>query len=89
MKRNKPVVMIVDDAVEWRQQLTQCLEEPCFVIAAANGTEALEYAKLKRPDLILLDMKRTDLSSRDPARIIRNAYRRQQQERPDTGIRPV
>lgn len=62
MKRNKPVVMIVDDAVEWRQQLTQCLEEPCFVIAAANGTEALEYAKLKRPDLILLDMSMPGLN---------------------------
>ena len=56
MKRSKLVVMVVDDAVEWRLQLAKHLEAQYFVVAAANGTEALEYAKLKRPDLILLDL---------------------------------
>ena len=56
MKRSKLVVMVVDDAVEWRLQLAKHLEAQYFVVAAANGTEALEYAKLKRPDLIFLDV---------------------------------
>jgi hypothetical protein len=61
--------------------------------AIADGLTRLRLQKaptVKPENLILLDMKRTDLSSRDPARIIRNAYRRQVKiHHPDVGGKAV
>jgi hypothetical protein len=66
------------------------MAERC-VISEGLARPRLHRAPTVKPEnLILLDMKRTDLSSRDPARIIRNAYRRQVKiHHPDVGGKAV
>ena len=71
MKQSKLVVMVVDDAAEWRLQLAKHLEAQYFVVAAANGTEALEYAKLKRPDLIFLDVTMPGLNGYEACTLLK------------------
>lgn len=51
-------VLIVDDAAFVREVLTQILQKHGFVVCgeAQNGTEAVEMAISKKPDLILMDI---------------------------------
>ena len=50
-------VLIVDDAVFMRMRCSKLLSERGYeVLEAANGTEALERYKEKRPDVVLLDI---------------------------------
>lgn len=50
-------VLVVDDSMTERTHLGQILSESGIrVLSAASGTEALDIAKEKRPDLIFLDI---------------------------------
>lgn len=51
-------VLIVDDAAFVREVLTQILQKHGFEVCgeAQNGTEAVEMALSKKPDLILMDI---------------------------------
>jgi CheY-like chemotaxis protein len=50
-------VLVVDDEPNVRQYLRAILEDAGFsVVAAANGEEALDIIKQKRPDFISLDL---------------------------------
>ena len=51
-------VLIVDDAAFVREVLTQILQKHGFEVCgeAQNGTEAVEMAQSKKPDLILMDI---------------------------------
>lgn len=51
-----PTVLVVDDAADTRQSLNEILKPHCAVLLAKNGEQALERARNKQPDLILLDV---------------------------------
>jgi CheY-like chemotaxis protein len=51
-----PTVLVVDDAADTRQLLNETLKPHCVVLLAKNGEQALERARSKQPDLILLDV---------------------------------
>jgi len=66
------------------------MAERCAIADGLTRPRLQKAPTVKPENLILLDMKRTDLSSRDPARIIRNAYRRQVKiHHPDVGGKAV
>lgn len=55
-RQKKPVVLIVDDAIESIHMLNDVLEESGFtVLVALEGNQALMIARNIRPDIILLD----------------------------------
>ncbi|MEK7142839.1 MAG: response regulator [Patescibacteria group bacterium] len=50
-------ILVVDDDASLREILTEKLENENFkVLTAINGEEGLQTAKVKHPDLILLDI---------------------------------
>lgn len=51
-----PTILIVDDAADTRQMLNETLKPHCTVLLAKNGEQALERARTKQLDLILLDV---------------------------------
>lgn len=53
----KPVVLIVDDFLDNREMYAEYLQFSGFhVLEAASGSEALEVALVRRPDIILMDL---------------------------------
>jgi len=53
----KKKILLVDDDPSVRRMLQRVLEEEdYFVVSAANGLEAVEYAQAWSPDLALLDL---------------------------------
>jgi DNA-binding response OmpR family regulator len=57
MAIEKKKILIVDDDDALRELLLQLLTEEGFsVLPAANGTEAVEFAKLARFDLVLMEL---------------------------------
>ena len=63
-QETKKRILIVDDSEDMRDLLAQILEEEeSYTLQfAGDGQEALEQAKLFRPDLILLDMSMPGMS---------------------------
>ncbi len=55
-RRERPLVLIADDAEEILQVVELTLEDDFDVIKAADGVEALEQAAYHQPDLIVLDV---------------------------------
>lgn len=56
-KRDKPLVLIVDDDLASRELLASYLEpENCEVMMVSSGTEAIEEARRLVPDLIVTDV---------------------------------
>ena len=57
---NKGEILLVDDDQDLRDSLQIILEKNGFSVrTAANGHEALEALKIKRPDLMILDIMMT------------------------------
>lgn len=66
-------ILIVDDELPIRELLKYNLEKEGFTIyQAETGTQALEIARKKMPDLIILDLMLPDMSGLDICRIIKN-----------------
>ncbi len=66
-------VLIVDDIDNNREVLKTYLEIYKFeLIEAGNGREAIENARKCRPDLILLDMKMSEMDGFDASSILKN-----------------
>jgi CheY-like chemotaxis protein/anti-sigma regulatory factor (Ser/Thr protein kinase) len=62
-KSSATSVLVVDDEAANRQWLTNILEPAGFaVIEAGGGREAIELAKSRNPDLVLLDLMMPDVS---------------------------
>jgi signal transduction histidine kinase/DNA-binding response OmpR family regulator len=62
-RSNGTTVLVVDDDASNRLWLTTVLEPAGFaVINAAGGREAIQLAKLRRPDLVLLDLMMPDVN---------------------------
>ncbi|OGS07284.1 MAG: hypothetical protein A2270_08645 [Elusimicrobia bacterium RIFOXYA12_FULL_51_18] len=73
-------VLIVDDDAETRMVLRRFLSSLfCETLEAAGGTEALELARAKRPDIILLDI---NMPKKDGVEVLRELS----QEMPETGF---
>jgi len=71
MERN-PTILIVDDDPQIRRLQGLALERAGYhVIQAASGSEALQKARQKRPDLILLDVVLPDIEGPDICRRIK------------------
>jgi len=50
-------IMVVDDQADIRSLLKYCLEKEGYhVLLAGDGLEALEKARVEKPDLIILDL---------------------------------
>jgi len=70
---DKTQVLIVDDERTNRDWLTEVLEPAGFgVIPAVGGREAIELARSRRPDLVLLDLMMPDVSGFDVVEAIRS-----------------
>jgi len=68
----KTRVLVVDDERANRDWLTEVLEPAGFnVIPAAGGRDAIELARAKHPDLILLDLMMPEVSGFDVVEALR------------------
>lgn len=66
-------VLVVDDELHIRELLKQELEEAGYrVITAKDGLEAIEVAKLAKPDLITLDVMMPEINGFDVAASLKN-----------------
>ncbi|MBF0200150.1 MAG: response regulator [Desulfamplus sp.] len=66
-------ILVVDDEIHIRELLKQELESAGFqVLEAADGLEAIEAAKKKIPDLILLDVLMPMINGFDVAAVLKN-----------------
>jgi len=68
----KPRVLVVDDEPANREWLKRILEPAGFaVIQARGGKEAIELAKSRKPDLVLLDLMMPDVTGFDVVEALR------------------
>jgi CheY-like chemotaxis protein len=66
-------ILVVDDETHIRELLKQELEEAGYrVITAKDGIEAIEAAKLAKPDLITLDVMMPEINGFDVAATLKN-----------------
>lgn len=57
MPREKKVILVIDDQKDTRELISKTLTNRMFtVITAPGGREGIQMAKLRKPDVILLDM---------------------------------
>ncbi len=69
-------ILVVDDETPILELIKYNLQKEGFsVITAENGSKALEYARLDKPDLILLDLMLPDMTGFDICRILHNDKR--------------
>lgn len=75
MGENQPgvyTILLVEDDESIRYSLTSGLEREGYEVrAVAHGEEALEQARLHKPDLVLLDLMLPDMSGLDVCRLLR------------------
>lgn len=64
-QRPRSSILVVDDDIAVREILEYILGQNYLVLTAGSGKDALEIAKEKRPDLILLDIIMPDISGFD------------------------
>ena len=68
----KPRILVVEDELILRETLVYNLEQQQYkALQAADGKEALQVAREKRPDLILLDVMLPEMDGLDVCRILR------------------
>ncbi|HUF81639.1 MAG TPA: GAF domain-containing protein, partial [Burkholderiales bacterium] len=71
-KRGSVGILIVEDSATQREQLQHLLEERGYAVAsAANGREALESARRRRPTLIITDIVMPELDGYGLCRALR------------------
>ena len=67
-----PTILIAEDHLDSREALGALLEAFGFrVIAAVNGAQAVELARERRPDLILMDIMMPELDGFEATRQLR------------------
>ncbi len=72
--RPRPLVLLVDDEPHQEEIASYiAFELGCDFESALSGTEALEKVALRRPDVVLLDVKMPDLSGYEVCRRIKTA----------------
>lgn len=74
-KINAPTILIVDDNIDSLKILSDMLEGvPYNVIAAKNGTEALEVVSCTKLDLVILDLMMPDMTGFEVCTKIRERF---------------
>jgi len=79
MKKEKKIVLIVDDSILILERMISMLEEINniqFVVHAANYNEAIELLKGLTPDMVLLDINLPDKSGIELLRKIKEEYKK-------------
>jgi DNA-binding NarL/FixJ family response regulator len=79
MKKEKKVILIVDDSILILERMIPMLEEVSdiqFVVHAANYNEAIELLKGLTPDMVLLDINLPDKSGIELLRKIKEDYKK-------------
>ena len=67
-----PTILIAEDHLDSREALGALLEAFGFrVISAVNGAQAVEMARARRPDLILMDIMMPELDGFEATRQLR------------------
>ena len=70
---DKKKILIVDDEMDTRLVLEKGLcAEGYSVITTSMGSDVIDLARLKRPDLIILDLKMPDMYGGDIARMLKD-----------------
>jgi CheY-like chemotaxis protein len=68
-----PMILVVDDDTPIRSLLRQELTDAGYQVAeAANGKAALDMVRLKKPDLIILDVMMPEINGFDVAAVLKN-----------------
>jgi CheY-like chemotaxis protein len=71
-KGEKPRILVVDDETANREWLKRILEPAGFgVILARGGREAIELAKSRKPDLVMLDLMMPEVTGFDVVEALR------------------
>ena len=71
--RRRPVVLLVDDYEDALAIYGQYLDDRGYrVVMARNGEEAVNAARIHRPDLILLDIRMPIMSGTDALKVLRS-----------------
>lgn len=66
-------VLVVDDDASLREMLRQQLSERGYEVRlAANGLEAIQSARTRRPDLVVLDVMMPEISGFDVAAVLKS-----------------
>ncbi len=79
---NRPVVLLIEDNFMNRDMLVRRLERRNFnVLEAEDGLQGLQFARQKRPDIILLDINLPKMDGYDVARHLKSD--------PETAIIPI
>ena len=82
-------VLVVDDDWQTRRLIRWALEEEGFVVeTAADGGQALQLARRRRPALVVLDMRLPVLDGTAVAGGLRAAHGARAADRPHHGRRP-
>ncbi len=69
----KPKILVVDDEVANREWLKRILEPAGFaVIQARGGREAIDLAKSRKPDLVMLDLMMPEVTGFDVVEALRS-----------------
>lgn len=69
---SKPTILIADDEASIRNMLKLRLEASGFrCLVASTGREAVQIAKEKRPDLVILDLKMPDMDGDEAYKILK------------------
>jgi DNA-binding NarL/FixJ family response regulator len=79
MKKEKKIVLIVDDSILILERMIPMLEELSdiqFVVHSANYNEAMELLKGLKPDIVLLDINLPDKSGIELLRKIKEEYKK-------------
>ncbi|MBN2403534.1 MAG: diguanylate cyclase [Spirochaetes bacterium] len=73
MKRIKPLILIVDDNPQNLQIVGEKIEQSGYDAAiATNGTQAYDFAKTNKPDLVLLDIMMPMVDGFDVCRLFKD-----------------
>jgi twitching motility two-component system response regulator PilH len=66
-------VLVVDDSPTDLANIENIVKEAgCVVVAATNGKEAVEKAKIEKPDLIFMDIIMPDMDGYAACRLLNN-----------------
>lgn len=69
------IILIVDDEKDFRESLSDLIRAWDYkTLTASGGKEALETLKVKKVDLILMDIKMPEMSGIECLQLIRQQY---------------